>query len=353
MSEESQGVVAARAAGAAHGHFLQSDEWGRYEQTEGRSTLCVEGEGFRALAVIHETALGKYLFCPYGPVLWEVDGHDLKWSLAQALDSLADVVKKEKAIFVRVEPTVPFAAKEMEGLGLVASHELDPAHTLTMDLTVGQESLLGGMEKRKVRYWRNSAKRGFTMRQTQNPEEIGLLTGLLEKLGERDHFNPQDEGHLKRQLEAGFATLYVLEAPKDFGTEAEGAQGAALDTDKAGSDDEEKRVVAAALIYDHDGVRYYAHAAADEALMKYAPGSIVLIQMILDASLAGMREFDFWGMTTSEDPKHPWYGFTQYKKSFGGKQVDYAGTWDLPVDKAKYRLYQGLRTVNRVMRKKR
>ncbi len=23
-------------------------------------------------------------------------------------------------------------------------------------------------------------------------------------------------------------------------------------------------------------------------------------------------------MTTSEDPKHPWYGFTQYKKSFGG-----------------------------------
>lgn len=331
------------------GHFLQSEEWEKYEQAEGHRTLRAEGEGFRALLVVHETALGEYLFCPYGPELWKVEGHDLRWSLEQALNSLAELARREKAIFVRVEPTVALSElfpgasteaafeKEIQKLGLVKSHDLDPAHTWTLDLTVGQESLLGGMEKRKVRYWRNYAKRGFVMRQTQNPEEIGLLTGLLAKLGERDHFNPQDEQHLKRQLMAGFATMYVLEAVED-------TEGVQLP---------EKKVIAAALIYDYDGVRYYAHAAADEEYMRQAPGSIVLIQMILDASLAGMREYDFWGMTTSEDPKHPWYGFTQYKKSFGGRQVDYAGTWDLPVSRQKYRLYQGLRTVNRVMRKKR
>ena len=130
--------------------------------------------------------------------------------------------------------------------------------------------------------------------------------------------------------------MYVLEVSSD-------------DLENTGA----SKVIAAALIYDYDGVRYYAHAAADEEYMRQAPGSIVLIQMILDAAAAGMWEYDFWGMTTSEDPKHPWYGFTQYKKSFGGRQVDYAGTWDLPVARRKYQLYQGLRSVNRVMRKKR
>lgn len=338
------------------GHFLQSEAWEKYEQAEGRRTLRAEGEGFRAMVVVHETAVGKYLFCPYGPELWEVPGHDLKWTLEQALNSLAELARREKATFVRVEPTVAFSEAEMRELGLVKSHDLDPAHTWALDLTSGQESLLGGMEKRKVRYWRNYAKR-FTMRQTKNPEEIGLLTGLLAKLGERDHFNPQDEEHLKRQLEAGFATMYVLETnavgdQESVSSSAVGTSGASgADAGSTEADATEKKVVAVALIYDYDGVRYYAHAAADEAYMRQAPGSIVLIQMILDASLAGMREYDFWGMTTSEDPKHPWYGFTQYKKSFGGQQVDYAGTWDLPVSRQKYRLYQGLRTVNRVMRR--
>lgn len=371
--EENMSDVASKEAEASEdlkvfGHFLQSGEWEKYEQAEGHRTLRAEGEGFRALLVVHETALGEYLFCPYGPELWEVPGHDLKWSLEQALNSLAELARQEKTIFVRVEPTVAFTEAEMKGLGLVKSHDLDPAHTWTLDLTSGQESLLGGMEKRKVRYWRNYAKR-FTMRQTKNPEEIGLLTRLLAKLGERDHFNPQDEAHLRRQLEAGFATMYVLETlPETEGSQGSGA-GAVNDQDSASgsaagtsggsgadaglveTDTMEKKVIAAALIYDYDGVRYYAHAAADEEYMRQAPGSIVLIQMILDAAAAGMREYDFWGMTTSEDPKHPWYGFTQYKKSFGGRQVDYTGTWDLPVSRWKYRLYQGVRVVNRVMRR--
>ena len=99
------------------------------------------------------------------------------------------------------------------------------------------------------------------------------------------------------------------------------------------------------------GVRYYAHAATDEEHRKLMAGTIILIQMIVDAKESGMETYDFWGITTSEDPKHPWYGFTQYKKSFGGEQVDYAGTWDLPVKKARYSLYKIVRKINRAKRK--
>ena len=43
--------------------------------------------------------------------------------------------------------------------------------------------------------------------------------------------------------------------------------------------------------------------------------------MIIDAKHNGRKKFDFWGVTTSEDPNHPWYGFTKFKKSFGGELV--------------------------------
>ena len=56
-------------------------------------------------------------------------------------------------------------------------------------------------------------------------------------------------------------------------------------------------------------------------------------------------------ITTSEDKNHPWYGFTQYKKSFGGFEVDYSGTWDFPLNKRKYSLYKKIRKANRLLRK--
>lgn len=126
-------------------------------------------------------------------------------------------------------------------------------------------------------------------------------------------------------MKAGFATLYVAEL--------------------------DGLPIATSLVYDYDGARYYAHAAADYEHRKLAAGAILLVQMIVDAKRAGMQSFDFWGITTSENANHPWYGFTQFKKSFGGQQVDYAGTWDLPVKKFRYLLYIAIRKFNRLRRK--
>ena len=71
----------------------------------------------------------------------------------------------------------------------------------------------------------------------------------------------------------------------------------------------------------------------------------------MEAKEAGKKRFDFWGVTTSEDPSHPWYGFTQYKKSFGGELVTYSGTYDLVTNAAKYKAYGLLRKANRLKRK--
>lgn len=301
-------------------HLLQSPEWEAYEKAEGQKTFRIQGEGFSALAVLKKTMLGNYLYCPYGPTT------DAK-NFPQAIEALKQLAKEQEAFFIRVEPTFGEVDNaEMRALGFEKSQDIDPAHTWVLDLAkMSPEEVLAGIEKRKLRHWRTHKNKGISLRQTQDPEQITILTQFLKGLGERDHFNPQNEEHLKRQLEAGFATLYVAEL--------------------------EGKPIAAALIYDHDGVRYYAHAATDDEHRKLMAGTIILIQMIADAKENGADMFDFWGITTSEDPKHPWHGFTQYKKSFGGEQVDYAGTWDLPVKGLRYGLYKVVRKINRAKRK--
>lgn len=304
-------------------HLLQSHAWEQYSQLEDHQTFWLDGDGYQLLAIKHTTPLGNYLYCPYGPTL---DPKHPETALEQALSALKNLAHEQNAFFIRIEPTFPFRAETLAKYGLIKSHNLDPAHTWVLDLTVPQDQILSGIEKRKLRHWRTHENKGITLRNTQDPEQITILTQFLRGLGERDHFNPQDENHLKNQLKSGFATLYIAEL--------------------------EGKPIAAALIYDYDGVRYYAHAATDEEHRKLMAGTIILIQMIIDAQNNGSKVFDFWGITTSEDPNHPWYGFTQYKKSFGGYQVDYSGTWDLPLHRFKYRLYNLLRQINRAKRKK-
>lgn len=295
---------------------------------DGEQVIRLRGKNYEALAIKKSTPVGNYLFLPYGPALTGKTPKAAQSALRQALDDLRAKAAEEKCFFVRIEPIFPFSGEAMTELGLVETKEIEPKHTWVLPLSdISDDELLAGMEKNKPRSWRNMAKKEMSVRNTQNPAEIGVLTRLLAEVGEQDHFTPQSELHLKNQLKSGFATLYIVELGP------------------------EKTPIAASLVYDFDGTRYYAHAAADYEHRKLRAGTILLVQMILDAKHAGARQFDFWGITISDDPHHPWQGFTAYKKSFGGQQVDYAGTWDLPLIPAKYRLYQGLRKANLRLRK--
>ena len=315
-------------------HILQSEAWEECLQKDGEQTHRWAGEGWSALAVQKKTPVGSYLFLPYGPAI--LDAEHRTQCLQDALQTLSERARSLGCLFVRCEPTFAVNAAQMRSQGLVEAKEIDPKHTWVLDLADQTEAeLLAGMEKNKPRSWRNMASKGMSVRTTQDPAAVTELTRLLMAVGEQDHFTPQAEDHLRHQLETGFATLYLVDLAD------------ATDVDRGvGS-----QVIAAALVYDYDGVRYYAHAAADYEHRKLRAGTVLLVQMILDAARAGQQTFDFWGITTSTDPQHPWAGFTQYKKSFGGRQVDYAGTWDLPLNKRKYQLYKTLRQVNLRVRK--
>lgn len=67
---------------------------------------------------------------------------------------------------------------------------------------------------------------------------------------------------------------------------------------------------------------------------------ILVTSMMQDAHEAGLREFDLYGVVPPEVRDHAWSGFSDFKRSFGGRQVDFSGTWELPVKPVSYALYR-------------
>lgn len=334
-------------------HLLQSKQWQKYEELEGHSSFRLEGKNYTISAILHETPFSNYLFVPYGPSAAN------KTALLNALRALKRFAESKNISFIRIEPTLPLDGPEMAkisqklNLKLKKIHDIDPKTTWQLDLSPDKDTLLGAINPNKTRPWRNHSKKHMRIRTSTNPSDVRILTNFLKKVSQNNHFTPQTESHLKNQLKSGFATLYIVDLWHE-GVTAMG--GTPAESSKASEDGEDNgrqdpRAIAAALVYDYGDTRYYAHAAADFDHRKLEAGSIIVLQSILDAKDSGQKIYDFWGITTSEDKNHPWYGFTKFKKSFGGHQIDYAGTYDLILNPFKYRLYSFFRSLNRKIRK--
>jgi lipid II:glycine glycyltransferase (peptidoglycan interpeptide bridge formation enzyme) len=61
--------------------------------------------------------------------------------------------------------------------------------------------------------------------------------------------------------------------------------------------------------------------------------------MMRHARDRGVRWHDLWGIAPADaGPEHAWHGVGFFKKGFGGREVQWAGSWDLVVDPTLYRL---------------
>ncbi|CAN5365705.1 hypothetical protein BH11ACT4_BH11ACT4_04330 [soil metagenome] len=298
-------------------HFLQSPPWARFQESFGRSTVRGSGEGWSYQAFLESGKFTTRLYAPYGPV---VDGVE---SLKSALAALSADARRLGATFVRVEPIQRIEPEQLRALGLRPVHRVQPELTWRVDLTEGSAAVLAGMTKTSRNLYNTYAKKGLSIRRSQDPADIEALIRLLPQVASRTKMRPHSAEYLRGQartlLPTGDAALYIVESG---GT-----------------------AVATSLVYDDAGRRYYGHAASDYEFRNVHPGNALVVKMLLDAVEQGQAEFDFCGIAPENEPNHPWAGFSRFKKSFGGYEFPYSGTWELPVDRARYLAYSLLRRV--------
>lgn len=310
-------------------HFLQSDAWATFQADSGRTVIRDNGDSWQYQAIVESGTLNRRLYTPYGPAATDEASFD------QAVNSLRRVAAIQRADFIRTEPTAGVDASYLKKAGFkpVTYAQLQPSHTQIIDLTIGRDAVLAGMSQNSRNITRNYHKKGLVVHTSQDPADITILTNLLAAVAARNHIRTHDTDYFTQQAASlfplGAATLYYATL------EVEG----------------KIHPVAAALVYDSDTTRYYAHAAADDTYRKLSAGTALLGQLILDACDSGQQFVDLYGIAPNDDPTHRWAGFTKFKKSFGGESVTFLGAWDLPLKPVRYWLYRSYLTLRRALRR--
>ena len=299
--------------------ITQSEEWRKLQDNLGETNFFKTGKGYQFLAILKKTPVGNYLYCPYGPV-----AKDQK-PFQEAIEALQNLGREQSAIFIRVEP---FKASEAKYLPHTAikSKDLNPKETWLLDLSGTDNDLRSKLPSRLLRYYKSASKKGITIETSHDPADIHYLLDLQKALAKEKGISTFSEHYLQTELKQSFATLYLIKYDKE--------------------------VVAAGLVFDDKTTRYNLQGAqSDEGRKLHATG-ILTIQLILDAAAKGLKIFDFWGIAPEGSPStHPWAGFTNFKKTFAGYQYDHAGTYDLILKPAKYKLYKTTRHLHRLLRK--
>lgn len=299
-------------------YFLQGPHWADVQRALGRTVHEDAGPGWRFLAIEESNPAGKLLYVPYGPLADSLAAFDA------ALESLTALARRCGAVFVRVEPvdagfTSADAGTLLRSRGLCpAPANLQPELSWIVDLDRDFKDVLADMKPVNRNLYRNIHKKGVTFRSSQDPAEISVLLTFLHLTAARNGFKPQSDEYLSQVarslMPAGAATLFIAEL--------------------------EGEPIAAALAYDSADTRTYAHAALDDTHRKLSAGIPLLVTLMADAKDKGLQHVDLWGVAPADQPDHKWAGFTSFKKSFGGREIAYPGTWDLPVKKLRYGGYQ-------------
>ena len=308
------------------GSFLQSAEWAELQEQLGKTIQKVDSPGISASAIKNNLPLGfNYFYLPRGPVLdLNLNSDEIEDRLQNFLEIIASDF--QKSIFLRVEPQseqIGIYQTVLENLGFHQVSSYQPQQTLILNLNKSEEELLGAMEH-GARYSLRLAKRSGV--------EIKIYKELSEKLGQFENFW---DLFAKHQADLGLK-IYSQEYYEAL---------LRLDSDCHSLlfvAHVEAKPIAAALIIVFGDTAIYLYSASDKNFRKMRAPALILWEAIHYAKdIAGCQKFDFWGISYTN---FKWAGFTAFKKSFGGREVTYPGTWDLVLKPNWYRIYKVFKT---------
>ena len=296
--------------------MLQSSAWLHVQRALGHEVLWGQGDGWQWGGAVRSGRFPRYLYIPYGPAS--------RTQTAAALRDAASAAANTRLDFVRTEPTGADALTALRHLHARAARSIQPRWTWILDIDADLDVLRRGMEAGHRSRVNAAPRRGVTIRSTRDPASVAVFVALQRAAAGRTGFAGQSERYHRAVagvlMPRAMASMYLAEA--------------------------EGSPVAAALCFDFGPTRYYAHAASDpDRGRRLGTGPPLLWQMILDARDRGATTFDFWGVIPEDSQDHPWAGFSRFKKAFGGRLLERAGTWEIPVRPLRYRAFTAARMI--------
>ena len=313
--------------------FLQSKTWEAFQQSAGNKTLRIDD----VLAIEKKLPLGKkYWYIPKPNIKYQIS------NIKYFLDKVVEQAKKDNITFIRIEPLEPLPLNLLYPVKKV--NDVQPAQTIILDLTQSEEKILAQMHP-KTRYNIHlSQKKGVAIREADS-SDFDEFWELMEKTTERDNFRPHDREYYRLMLERcgrnGIAASLPSVAPRPVRSNL--SNGASNDMFvKLFFAEHENKVLAAGIFAFCDETVTYVHGASSSENRDVMAPYALHWQIIQMAKAQGYKKYDFFGISETK-----WPGVTRFKKGFGGKVVNYPGTFDIVFNKKWYRAYQWMRKLRR------
>jgi lipid II:glycine glycyltransferase (peptidoglycan interpeptide bridge formation enzyme) len=89
------------------------------------------------------------------------------------------------------------------------------------------------------------------------------------------------------------------------------------------------------------------YAGSNEKARKVSANASLLAFVIEDAHKKGLKLFDLMGVSPKDEPSHRWAGFSKFKRSFGGYEVPFNGTYEKPIRQFRYKIMTNLRKLSK------
>lgn len=295
-------------------HPVQSWEWGEFRQKTGNKVLRLGAYGNGRLVEAYLLTLHRL---PYTNMFVAMFAKGPA-PTSQMLTSLKDWAKQENVTFIRLEPDVAITHKNAKHmLKLFKTFKMHTGrpffnkNTYEINLDKSEEELLKSMHP-KTRYNIRLAERhGVQVIEDNSEEAFTRYLDLMDETTRRQNYFAHTQTYHKLMWETLRPTgiAHLLKAVY---------QGTTL--------------VCWILFVWKDKLYYPYGASSSEHRNVMAPHAIMWEAIKFGKSL-NLKAFDLWG---SDDKK----GYTKFKEGFNPENIEYLGTWDLPVSRKFYYLYR-------------
>ncbi|BCP66253.1 lipid II:glycine glycyltransferase FemX [Thermus thermophilus] len=277
---------------------LQSWGWGEVKRTTGwepRRFLLLGGEGPVAAAqVLLKAAPGglRLAYAPRGPALHRLeDLPEVARALGRALRATHLVLEPEAGLPAHLPaPRFP---------GLLLEEPIQPAHSLWLDLTRGEEALLKGMKEMHRRNARLALKR--VALSVEGEEAFAEFYRLFTETNRRARLLQHDEAYYRavlKEMNQPLGEAFLALARKD---------GEAL---------------AAGLFVAFAGKVAYLYGGSTRKHPEAKAPMGMHLAAIRHGMARGYRVYDLWGIPKNPRGSHA-EGIHRFKEGFGGQRVQF------------------------------
>lgn len=293
--------------------FMQSTAWAAFKRAEGyepqRCGLFEDEELAGGASLLTYSAQGSegFILCPEGPILPWHDPAKAREGLRLLARTVEQQAEQRGGLGLRIEPHLPPPRPSLMRNWTRAPVDLNPIHSLMLDLTLSDEAFRAQMRP-KGRYNLGLAQRhGVTVARSREMRDLSRFYALFEATAQRQSFFAEPFGFF---LNLG-AALFPGGQAELFFAEWQG------------------ETLAAVLVILFGRRATYLYGGSSPRHRNVMATYALHWEVMQAAREQGCVEYDLYGYDPFGLPDHLYAGFSRFKQQFGGRRVDNIGAYDL------------------------